>query len=105
LQFGPERESEQTMTVRDLMAQLESLDPDADVIVGMNGHFSPIAAVVSAAKVPTIVLRGRGEPPARFSIGEDGLLNRLLGFSLSDAEMGAFLGRSADSVRRRLKKG
>jgi hypothetical protein len=93
------------LNVGDLREELSKLEPDCDVYFVVDGLIVPAVGMVSQPGVPFIILQSRTDDRSgvRFTVSEEGVLNRLVLLGKTDAEIGAMLGRSAESIRRRRK--
>jgi len=93
------------MTVGDLQNELAKLSPELTVMVAMNGDFSQVLRTASNPKSNFVVLAGKetGRPKNRFTTDEEGTIGHLVRLGLDNEEIGAILGRPADSVARKRK--
>lgn len=93
------------MTVGELQKVLAGLDAQQEVMIAVNGNFSPVVGVTAASGASFIVVRGQGvvQQSKRFSVQEEGVIGHLTHLGVSNDEIGEVLGRTADSVKRKRK--
>jgi hypothetical protein len=94
-----------SMTVGALQTELAKLEPQAGLMLAVNGIFVPVIGVTGAGGTTFAVIRGKGKlnQSSRFTIDEEGLLGHLARLGVSDEEIGEVLGRPAHSIKRKRK--